>query len=163
MPAICLASMLVAACSCRAQTNEVPLRLHPEKAIRLASNLSLGMDEKEATALLESGGLKAGGRMGCSHCWTWVYGLADGSSLALEIAPNRARADGAWVNGLVRAAHIQRGGSNFAIQLQPGPQPQQAPLAPKDKDWQPLVIVAIPFCAVCAVAVVVMTRKAWVA
>ena len=96
--------------------------------------------------------------MGCSHGWTCFYELADGSSLGLDMAPTRARADGAWVNGLLRAAYIQRNGSNFAIALQPGLLPQADSSA--NEGWRILVFVMVPTGVVFAVALVVVSRRA---
>jgi hypothetical protein len=82
-------------------------------AIKAASHLTVGMREEIAERILATNGLSAPLRMGCSHGWTCFYALADHSSLGIEIKPKQARADGAWADGLVQAAIIQKNGSNI--------------------------------------------------
>jgi hypothetical protein len=93
----------------QSQTNRVD-RAH---AIRAASQLTLGMREEIAEGILATNGLSGPLKVGCSHGWTCFYTLADHSSLGIEIRPKRARADGAWADGLVEAAIIQKNGSNI--------------------------------------------------
>jgi hypothetical protein len=153
-----MVNLLLAAYCGHAQANTSRPRFNPEQAIAVASNLSLGMRENEAIRLLESTGLKAPMRVGCSHGWTCFYDLVDGSRLGLAMAPTRARADGAWANGLLRAAYIQRQGSNLAIALQPGLLPQAD--SARNEDWELPVVVLVATCVVFAVAIVAITRKA---
>ena len=156
--AFCLVSLLLVAWRGQAQTNAARARLDLDQAITMASHLSLGMREEKAIKLLEAGGLQAPLKVGCSHGWTCFYALGNGSSLALDIAPIRARADGEWVNGLLRAAFIQRNGTNLAIALEPGVLPQAE--SPANEDWEILVVVMLPTSVVLAVAIVAITRKA---
>lgn len=79
-------------------------------AITAASKLSLGMREEEAEKILTASGFTGSMKLGCSHGWNSVFILSNGCSLALDIAPKQARADGAWVGGLLRAADIQSNG-----------------------------------------------------
>jgi hypothetical protein len=92
------------------------------QAIKAASQLTVGMREEVAGRILATNGLSAPLRVGCSHGWTCFYALADDSSLGIEIRPKQARADGAWADGLVEGAIIQKNGSNIiSITLTNGP------------------------------------------
>jgi hypothetical protein len=83
-------------------------------AIKAASQLAVGMREEVAERLLATNGLRNPMKMGCSHGWSSFYTLSDRCSLAIEIAPKRARSDGAWADGLVKAAVIQnKNGENI--------------------------------------------------
>src|ERR1700674_5084436 len=76
-------------------------------AIKAASQLAIGMREEVAEKILATNGLSRPLKMGCSHGWTCFYTLSDRSSLGIDIRPKRARADGAWADGLVEVAVIQ--------------------------------------------------------
>lgn len=132
-----------------------------EQAIMVAPRLHLGMQEEKAMKYLKSSGFDRPLKMGCSHGWTCFYRLADGSSLGLDIAPVRARADGAWRNGLLRAAYIQKDGSNASIPLRPGSIPR--PQTQWAEDWEILGKVLVGTCVLFAAALLVIERKAKVA
>ena len=150
-----IAGMLLVGCPGVAETARVSQT--PDEAIRAASQLSLGMKEEQAMKLMESRGLRGPLRVGCSHGWTCFYRLADGAGLGLDIAPVRARADGLWRNGLLRAAYIQSNGSNVTIALKPGMLPSES--SPESQDWQILGVVVLASCALLAAAIVATTRK----
>jgi hypothetical protein len=155
--AFCLVTVLLATCQGRAQTGAAIPHFSPDQAMALASDLSLGMSEKKALKFMKSKGLKNPVKIGCSHGWTCFYELADGSSLGLAIAPIRARADGAWGNGLLREAYIQRNASNVPIALQAGVLPQ--PGASENEDWTVLAFILVPTLVVFAAAVSLMNRR----
>ena len=81
------------------------------QAGRIVSRLKVGMHEEDAEKILAQSGItNKAFRVGCSHGWTSTFILSDGCSLALDIAPKQAKADGAWVGGLLRAADIESNG-----------------------------------------------------
>ncbi len=153
--ALLIASMLLVSPRGDAQTARPSLS--GEQAIRAASQLSLGMKEEKAMRLLESKGFEGPLKMGCSHGWTCFYPLADGTSLGLDIAPVRARADGLWRNGLLRAAYIQKNGTNASIALKPGSLPSDD--SPLNQDWQILGVAVLAACALFGAAIAAIERK----
>jgi hypothetical protein len=129
-----------------------------DQAITVASQLHLGMHEEKAMNYLKTSGFGRPLKMECSHGWTCFYPMADGSSLGLDIAPVRARADGAWRNGLLRAAYVQKDGSNASIPLMPGSIPH--PQTPWAEDWEILGKVLGGTCVLFAAALLAVERKA---
>jgi len=106
----------VAGCG-RSREARVPLPSNPPtakvgqvEAIVAASKLSLGMREEDAEKVLAASGLTSPLKLGCSHGWTSAFILSNSCSLALDIEPKQARADGAWKGGLLRAADIHSNG-----------------------------------------------------
>lgn len=140
-----------------AQTTMSRSSTSSNQAITIASQLSLGMKEEKAIKLLGSHGIKAPLKLGCSHDWTCFFPLDDGSSLSLDFAPVRARADGAWRNGLLRAAYIQKGGSNANIALRPGILPIDE--VPANQDWQILGMAIVGAGIIFGAVLVAVGRK----
>jgi hypothetical protein len=84
----------------------VPNKMSQDEAIKLASGLTYGMTEEDVLGFLKRKGLKMDlGKIGDSFGWSDGFSLSDGS-LCLGIAPKQIRADGEWVNGLLRFASI---------------------------------------------------------
>ncbi len=83
--------------------------INAAQAVKLASRLHLGMQEKDVAKVLdEQNGLRSGGDVGDSIGWTRFYLLADGCFLDFQMDPKEVRNDGKWGgNGLLRSASIQ--------------------------------------------------------
>lgn len=94
----------------RTNSNESPNKVDRIQAAKIASQLSVGMQEEAAEKFLSRNGITNSLKLGCSHGWTSVFILSDGCILALDVAPKQAGADGAWAGGLLRAADIQSNG-----------------------------------------------------
>lgn len=93
-----------------AQTFMATNKVDRVQAVKIASRLKVGMREETVEKILTTNGLTGSLKVGCSHGWTSAFILSDGCSLALDIAPKQARADGAWADGLLRAADITSNG-----------------------------------------------------
>jgi hypothetical protein len=76
----------------------------------------------------------------------------------LDIAPAPAQADGLWRNGLLRAAYIQKNGTNANIALKPGSLPSED--SPMDQDWRILGVVVLGACALFGAAIAAIERQA---
>ncbi len=83
------------------------------QAVKIASKLTFGMREDDATKYLVHHGFKDGLSAGDSFGWSHFFPLSRGCSLGLDIKPKRFRPDGAWRDGLLQAAHIQSNGINI--------------------------------------------------
>ena len=91
-----------------AQTGSTNL-LTTEQALKVASRLKLGMREKDATILLERGGLRCDlVRLGGGFHWANYCELAGKRSLALEFKKSPGKI-GHWEDGLLQAAYITAG------------------------------------------------------
>jgi hypothetical protein len=154
----CFVTLLFAGLQSEAGFPLPELQLSRGQAITVVSQLHLGMQEEKAIKHLKSSGFDRPLRVGCSHGWTCLYRLADGSSLRLDIEPVRARADGAWRNGLLRAAYIQKDGSNASIPLRPGSIPR--PQTQWAEDWEIFGVILVGTCVLFGVALLAVERKA---
>jgi hypothetical protein len=111
-----LATFILAVAAClsftsaqTATTNQIT----QTQAIALASHLKVGMREEDAVSFLRRGGLKDWGSIGDSFGWAHCFSLTNRCSLVLDVKPKYLRSDGAWADGLVRAASIQSNGVNI--------------------------------------------------
>lgn len=84
------------------------------QAVKIASQLSVGMRQEDATKLLTQNGLTNSINLGSGFSWTLFYGLADGSSLGLSMRSSRPQPP-KRVNGLLEAAFIQSNGVNIVL------------------------------------------------
>lgn len=107
-PILCLLSLL--ASYAFAQTLWLASKVDRVQAVKVASQLKVGMREEDAEKTLTQAGITNAIKMGCSHGWTSSHFLSDGCCLSLDIAPKLARPDGAWAGGLLQAAAIHSNG-----------------------------------------------------
>jgi hypothetical protein len=107
----------------------VPGSMEPAEAILIASQLSYDMREEDAGDFLAQKGLRLHRGTGDSFGWGDGCGLTNKFLLGLDITRGKFHADGAWADGLVKAASIQSNGIDvFTIPL------RNAPLVPNAID-----------------------------
>ena len=109
---ICCLALVAFVSPTKAQTTDTN-QITQAQAIKLASELIDGMREEDATTFLVSHGFKSSLEVGDSFGWMHSFRQRRGCSLCLEIKPKKFRPDGAWADGLVRAAFIQGNGTNW--------------------------------------------------
>ena len=95
------------------------------KAIKIASQLNIGMKEEDAIRLLATNGIKYCESVGSIGGWGRFYGLSDGTSLELDYSPKEIipSTNGWWGdNGYFERACIQSNGVNIiSIKLTSAP------------------------------------------
>jgi hypothetical protein len=79
------------------------------EAVKLASRLTVGMEESHMVRFLDTNGLSAGFTVGGIGYGTKVYVLSDGCSLNLDCASS----PGVWTNSVLRSACIQSNGTKI--------------------------------------------------
>ena len=151
LSALWVVGLALVAFNSEAQTNASPTRISSENAIAVASQLTLGMKETDAIQFLASHGINGPGKLGCSHGWTFFYSLSDSNRLGLDIGLTRADPHGSWDN-VLRAAYIQRNGTNFAVAL-------RSPLINTSGESQPVLLLFACLIGLAA-ALVALARRA---
>ena len=84
------------------------------EAIKVASQLSVGMAEDDVTKFVAKHGLTNAFGLGALAGWGRFYSLTDGGSLVLEYGPRPMTTNYWWEgNGLLEKAFIQSNGDNI--------------------------------------------------
>jgi hypothetical protein len=79
-----------------------------KEVIKLASQLTYGMPQKEAVHFLKQNGLVMDlGSDGDSFAWSDGFSFSNGA-LCLVMAPEHLQPNGEWTNGLLKKAFINR-------------------------------------------------------
>ena len=101
-------------CGCASRPQAIRNKVGANDAIKIASQLTYGMPENDVMRFLSQHGFTINNVPGAgdSFGWTHSFLLADGSYLSLQMTPEPLRPDGAWTNGRLRSAYIQRHGAN---------------------------------------------------
>lgn len=84
------------------------------QAVKLASQLKIGMQEEVAKEYFRTNGLQWSIGDGSSFGWFDNFRLTNGCNLILDIKPKTIRADGAWKDGLLQAAFVYSNGVKIA-------------------------------------------------
>jgi hypothetical protein len=100
----------------------IPNKMGENEVIKLASHLAYGMPEKDAIRFLNQNGLVSDlGKDGDSLGWSDGFSFSTGA-LCLVIAPKQLQPDGAWANGLLKKAFINKNdGKVVSIPLKNAP------------------------------------------
>jgi hypothetical protein len=104
---------ILAAVAHAAPRTPTPKKIGQAEAAKIASQLTVGMGEDDATKFLTSNGLKNGPRIGTSQMWYHYFPLTNNLNLGLEFRPRAPRSDGALADGLLQGAFLQSNGVNF--------------------------------------------------
>jgi hypothetical protein len=84
------------------------------QAVRLASQLKIGMQEEVAKEYLRTNGLEWSDGDGSSFGWFDSFRLTNGCDLVLDIKPKTIRGDGLWKDGLLQGAFLYSNGVKIA-------------------------------------------------
>ena len=119
LSAICCSALLAFVSLTRAQT--ATNQITQAEAVKLASKLTFGMREEDASTYLVHHGFKDDVSVGDSFGWTHSFRLSRECSLWLDIKPKKFRPDGTWADGLLQAAHIHNGTNIVSINIANAP------------------------------------------